>query len=104
MWTGLRARHPIAAIWTVCMTVVLMPWLVMAGAFGALSAFQIVPEFRLETDARYIITGIYVWIAYLVALSIWSARRLRRDFREAATDRFSDTQPINWRPIWCVFW
>jgi hypothetical protein len=39
-----------------------------------------------------------------VALSVWSAGRLRRNFREAATDRFSDTQPINWRPVWRLTW
>src|SRR5205823_1114225 len=67
MWMGLRARHPNAAIWATLTTVVLIPWIVMTGAFGLPAPFQIIPEFNFATDANYLINGCYIWIAYLVA-------------------------------------
>ena len=100
MWMGLRARHPLAAIWGTLGMVLLAPWGGFLALFGLLAVFQMLPDFRFESRTSYITLGIWIWGAYLWALRAWTNRRLRAHFREAATDRYSDTQPIDWRPFW----
>jgi ABC-type transport system involved in multi-copper enzyme maturation permease subunit len=104
MWMGLRARHPIAAIWGTLTAVLLLPWLAMSGLFSALAFFQMLPEMRFGGNAAYITIGCFAWGIYLLFLIAWTTRRVKTSFREAATDRFSDTQPVDWRPVWRVTW
>jgi ABC-type transport system involved in multi-copper enzyme maturation permease subunit len=104
MWMGLRARHPVAAIWGTLAAVVLVPWIVLAGGFSVLAFFQMVPDYGFAGQRNFEATGCFLWALYLFALNAWTSRRVRSAFREAATDRFSDTQPIDWRPAWRVTW
>jgi ABC-type transport system involved in multi-copper enzyme maturation permease subunit len=104
MWMGLRARHPVAAMWGTLGMVALLPWIAMTGIYSALSAFQMLPEVRYDSRMPFVTMGLFLWGIYLGALRAIIIRRVRAHFREAATDRYSDTQPIDWRPFWRVTW
>lgn len=104
MWMGLRARHPVAAIWGTLGAVILAPLLTMGGIFSLLAIFQIIPEYGYPGEQNFEVLGCAFWMFYLFALSIWTAHRVKTAFREAATDRYTDTQPIDWRPFRRLTW
>jgi hypothetical protein len=104
MWMGIRARHPVAAIWGTLAVVLVAPLVGLGGLFSVLAIFQIIPEYGYLGEHNFELIGCAAWSFYLIALSFWTAHRVKRVFREAATDRFSDTQPIDWRPFWRMTW
>lgn len=104
MWMGLRARHPTAAIWGTLGAVLLGPWLVLASIYSLLAAFEMVPDFHFQSRSAFLTIGIIIWAFYLYGLILVSNNRVRKRFREAATDRYSHTQPIDWRPFRRLMW
>jgi ABC-type transport system involved in multi-copper enzyme maturation permease subunit len=104
LWMGLRARNPVAAIWGTLAAILLVPLVLIGGVFSVLAIFQIIPEYGFPGEHNFEAIGCLAWGAYLLALSMWTAHRVKHAFREAATDRYSDTQPIDWRPIWRLTW
>jgi ABC-type transport system involved in multi-copper enzyme maturation permease subunit len=102
LWMGLRARHPVAAIWGTLAAVLLVPLVLIGGVFSVLAIFQIIPEYGFPGEHNFEVIGCVAWATYLLVLSMWTAFRVKRAFREAATDRYSDTQPIDWRPVWRI--
>jgi hypothetical protein len=104
MWMGLRARHPVAAIWGTLGVVLLAPLIVIGGVFSLLAIFQIIPEYGFPGERNFESIACQIWAGYLILLILWTIHRVKSAFREAATDRFSDTQPIDWRPVWRVTW
>lgn len=103
-WMGLRARHPVAAMGGTLFLVVLTPWLSMTLLFSVLSFFQMLPELRFQSRMPFVTMGLFLWGLYLAALRAIVIRQVRAHFREAATDRYTDTQPIDWRPFWRITW
>lgn len=104
MWMGLRARHPVAAMWGTLGMVLLAPWIAMTGLYSVLSVFHMLPEMRYDSRMPFITMGLFLWGIYLAILRAITIQRVRRRFREAATDRYSDTQRIDWRPFWRMTW
>ncbi|HUS34083.1 MAG TPA: ABC transporter permease [Verrucomicrobiae bacterium] len=104
MWMGLRARHPVAAMWGTLFFVVLAPWMILTTLYSVLLFFQMLPELRFQSRTPFVTMGLFLWGVYLAALRAIIIRQVRARFREAATDRYSDTQPIDWRPFWRITW
>lgn len=104
MWMGLRARHPVAAMWGTLFLVLLAPWISMMVLYSVLSFFQMLPELRFQSRMPFVTMGLFLWGLYLAALRAIVIRHVRAHFREAATDRYSDTQSIDWRPFWRTTW
>ncbi|HEY6229434.1 MAG TPA: hypothetical protein VI282_20105, partial [Verrucomicrobiae bacterium] len=104
MWMGLRARHPVAAIWGTLGVVLLAPLVVIGGVFSLLAIFQIIPEYGNPGEQNFESLACQIWAGYLILLIVWTVHHVTSAFREAATDRFSDTQPIDWRPVWRITW
>jgi hypothetical protein len=98
MWFGLRSRTPTSAMWmTFCFVLLIpafliIPLLAMSGNLVFTGAGRKELEFALGA-------GIFFWGFYLLGLNAWSSHRLRTSFREAATDRFSALQPMEWPPV-----
>jgi ABC-type transport system involved in multi-copper enzyme maturation permease subunit len=97
MWFGLRARTPTLAMWATFTVVVLAPAFLLSLLATSTNLWNsVLPSRDNETT---IMAGLFLWAIYLCYLSAWSAHRLRTCFREAATDRFSENIPFDWRPI-----
>jgi ABC-type transport system involved in multi-copper enzyme maturation permease subunit len=104
MWMGLRARHPVAAIWGTLGVVLVAPLVAIGGVFSLLAIFQIIPEYGRPGEQNFESIACQIWAGYLIVLIVWTIHHVTSAFREAATDRFTDTQPIDWRPVWRVTW
>ncbi len=98
MWAGLRARHPLLAIWGCLGVVVVAPALCLAVVFNALAYLKMLPRVWIGEQAFFAVGALFLWAVYLFFLIERTQRRVKGEFREAATDRFSDTRPYDWRP------
>ena len=99
MWFGLRARTTTMAMWITFAVVVVAPLFVLTFLTTATGQWNSTVPFRTRDAQTAAVMGLFLWSIYLCFVSSWSANRLRTNFREAATDRFSENLPFDPRPL-----
>jgi hypothetical protein len=96
MWGGLKARLPSHAASPAVLAILVLPWVVLLSAFTALAILR--PAWLNEMKFAYFF---WAWIALGIVTDLLailrSHRKLRREFRIVATQRF---QPPRTRRFW----
>ncbi len=98
MWGGLKARLPSHAASPAVLAVLILPWVVLLSAFTTTAILR--PAWMNEIRfAYFFFTWIFLGLAADVLAIAFSRRKLFREFRVVATQRFQPPRP---RRFW--FW
>jgi len=92
MWTGLNARLPAHAPSYAVLTILVLPWIILLGTFTTMALLK----FEWMNEMKF---SHYLWVWFGLGLItdalaiLGSRRKLRREFRIVATQRFQPLKP-----------